>query len=389
MLARLEKMSLTRLVVVVGIISELFTFGLLVLQRVAFSRYGYNLSPFLAVPAFLLIMFGLYRLLVGKTLPPERFFYFALAAYALVYLVSIVSFPLNVGRSDMLPNITLSNQAILNGHNPYDPQYSLVPETGNYLNYFPANVLCYLPGDLLHIDLRFLNLICVLAVALVIYRSVSQRDRPLVGLLVGIFLLCPYFQYRHDLYEIPEWLALALVMVCLQRRKPLLAGLVFGLALALSPFNWVLFPFFLLYLYRAYNLKIAALAFGLTLLAGFLVVLPFLLWSASQFFDSVLGSFDKKAGRIYTPSVNLSYFLYHIVPLRFAKVVQGLALLVVFYFAWRKMKTLADCFAWMAVALFLFIALNSFINAYFYFFIFFLLVLQRASFEPYETEKRP
>lgn len=390
LLAAIERMNTLRLVILVAIISELFTFGLLVVQQQSFSRFGYSLNLRQAIPIMLVILGGLFVFLgIRVFFTPKRFFYFVLAAYALVYLLSIGSFPLNPGRSDMLPNISLSNRAILNGHNPYDPQYSLVPESGNSLNYFPANVLFYLPGDLLRLDLRFLNLVCTLAVALLIYKFVSPPQRPLVGFLVSIFLLCPYFQYRHDLYEIPEWLVLALVMVCLQRRHPLLAGLVFGAALALSPFNWVIFPFFLLYLYRAYSLKFAALAFGLSVLVGLVFVLPFVLWSAPLFFDNVLGGFDKKAGLVFTPSVNLSYFLYQPLPLRFAKVVQGLDLLVVFYFAWRKLQTLADCFAWMAVALFLFIALNSFINTYFYFFIFFLLVLQRTSFSSYETKKQP
>jgi chromate transport protein ChrA len=70
-------------------------------------------------------------------------------------------------------------------------------------------------------------------------------------------------------------------------------------------------------------------------------------------------------------------------------VVQAIVLGIVFYFAWKKMKSLPDFFAWITIALLLFIAFNSYINAYFYFFIFFLLILQWGSAGYYHSEKSP
>lgn len=376
LLAWIDRWNIYRLIVAVSFGFEVITFGLLVLQARIFERYDYRLNLWLAGALFILLAVGFGWFWVANR-DLKYFFFFVLVAYALVYLLSIISFPLNLGRSDMLPIMTLSNQNILDGHFPYDRQYSTIPETGNYLDYFPANVLFYFPGTLLKLDLRLENLACVFLIAFILYKTVDARSRLPVLTLVSLFLLSPFYQYRHDLYEVPEWLLLTCFALALSRRKLWWAGFALGIGLTLTPFNFVLVPFFLLYLLKTYNPGKALLALIAIGVGVLLVVGPFLVWSFSNFTSSLVNGLDRKAIVLSTPSVNLAYLLYQVVPIRYAKIVQSLVIAVVLFLAWRKMKSAADCLAWMTIGLLLFIALNTYVNGYFYFFIGFILISQR------------
>jgi hypothetical protein len=387
LLAWIDGWNMSRLVVGIGFGFEVITFGLLILQARIFERYDYRLNLWLAGALFLLLAAGFGWFWVANR-KLEHFFFFALAAYALVYLLSIISFPLNLGRSDMLPIMTLSNQNILDGHFPYSRQFSTIPETGNYLDYFPANVLFYFPGTLLKTDLRFTNLACVLLIAFILYKTVDARAKGPVLALFSLFLLCPFFQYRHDLYETPEWLLLTCFVVVLSRRKLLWGGFILGIGLTLTPFNFVLVPFYLLYLVKTFNLGKAVLALVTMGIGVLLVVGPFLLWSFSDFTSSLVNGLDRKAVVLSTPSVNLAYLVYQLVPIRYAKIIQAVVLAVVLFMAWPRMKCLADCLAWMTIGLLLFIALNTYVNGYFYFFIGFLLISQRFAVNPKEEIKK-
>src|SRR5438552_4019029 len=82
------------------------------------KKKNYKLNLLLAGTLFVLLASGFAWCRFSRV-SLETFFFFVLGAYSLVYLLSIISFPLDVGRSDMLPIITLSNQNILDGHFPY------------------------------------------------------------------------------------------------------------------------------------------------------------------------------------------------------------------------------------------------------------------------------
>ena len=118
---------------------------------------------------------------------------------------------------------------------------------------------------------------------------------------------------------------LTLFVLSLSRRKPLLAGFILGIGLTLTPFNFVLVPFFLLYLWRVFKSGKAALSLVTIAVGVLLFVGPFLVWSASDFTGSRRTGLDRKALVLFTPSVNLAYAVYHLVPMQFAKIVQAIA----------------------------------------------------------------
>ena len=167
-------------------------------------------------------------------------------------------------RSDMLPLLSEAGKMLLKGHNPY--RLYTFPTESVFLTYLPGTLLAFIPPVLLHIDLRFINILYVVALAVMIYRSAKIQYRREVASLIGLFLLSPYVLYRHEIYTQPHWLSLGACVLLLQRNKYLLAAVVFGVSAALSQFSWILLPFFLLFIFQREG-------FGRALLLGAIVLI--------------------------------------------------------------------------------------------------------------------
>lgn len=297
-----------------------------------------------------------------------------LVAYGAGLLLAIRSFPLNYLRSDMLPVIEWSDGRLISGLDPY-----VTIHVGSRLYdfpYLPGMLVAYLPAAAAHLDLRFMNLMCMVAIGILLYWASHSGRRMEAAMLIGVFFLSPFLQYRHDLYLAPHWLTLAGAFVLMQRRHYAWAAAVFGVGMAIYQLSWVLFPFFLLNGLRRRGwreaMKLALIGIGSMLV----VVGPFLPAATRRIASNTVGQWSRLPHAIADP-MNLSYWLTFVVRPDRLKWVQLVVLAAIFLFcvARRRCRTLVDMLRWMSLALALFIALNVLVDGYFYLTLLLLLLI--------------
>ncbi len=232
---------------------------------------------------------------------------------------------------------------------------------------------------LLHIDPRLLNLLFVLALALILLRNIARPHRPTFAALLSLWLLSPYLLYRHELYTEPHWLATVAALLLLARGRLTWAVILFGVGISLSQFSWVLFPFFLLFLHERHGIR-AALFGALTALATAAVVtLPFLLWAPHPFVFGVLSHWGNTL--VSARPVNLSFWTATLVGPHHLQLVQALLLAVVFLAsaATHSCRTFSGLLRSMAIALTVFILWNILVWGYFFLLLELLLLLYLAA----------
>ena len=87
-----------------------------------------------------------------------------------------------------------------------------------------------------------------------------------------LLALSPYWHFRHELYEAPFWLALAVVLLVLERRDSVAEVAALSIVVCMHQWGVLFLPFILLFLMRsrsrAYGLAVA----GCALAVGALVV---------------------------------------------------------------------------------------------------------------------
>jgi hypothetical protein len=367
--AFLDRISTIKLTTVIILIFEAMTLILLKVQDIRYTSFGYHLNISLSVLLFTIIGIALIFLLF-RDATSDHLFFVALAAYAGTYLLSIVSFPLNSQRSDMLPLIVSGCQSFLAGVTPYG--YHSIP---HYLifTYLPGMWIAYLPAVASGADPRFINLICIVISVLILAYTIRDSQKCTV-LMIPIFLLTPYLQYRHEIYLGVLFLVLSIIfLLCIQNRW-LMSSVASGYALATYQFTWILFPFGILAAFRKWGLKKAIISFLTAITISLAIILPFFLNSPESFINGIYGHW------LYVdiPSVNLSYLISLVVPWDFMIFIQGAALAIIFAVALGKMDP-EDCWGWVAAALLVFIALNRVIEVYFYLIVLFLLVMHGIS----------
>jgi hypothetical protein len=334
-----------------------------------FSAFGYSkhllAGAAIFLPVTILIAFALW----GR-LRPTLVFLATIASYVAGIALSIISFPLNYLRSDMLPVILWADQALLRHADPYTTMV-----VGNRLYdfpYLPGMMLSFYPIVAAHLDIRFCSMLCIVALACIFYgaaRSKPHDDRRLeVAALIALFILCPFVQYRHDLYLQPHWLTLGLAFVLMQRRRFVWAALVFGVSMSIYQFSWILFPFFLLNALRRRGwleaLKLAVVGAA----SALLVVGPFLRAASTRISSNTVGQWGHLSAHAQATPMNLSFWLTYLVhPDRLLRVQ---AVLMVGIFAWcffkRRCLDLADTLRWMIIALTIFILCNTLVDGYFF-----------------------
>jgi hypothetical protein len=361
----LSRVSLFILAAAIVLVFEGMTFVILILQNIWYAPFGYELNISVAVLLFIAIGVTLAYLII-RDRSPLHLFGAALAAYGTTCLVSIVSFPLHPGRSDMLPLMVSGCSSFLSGITPYgfhDIPHHLI------FTYLPGMWLAYIPAVALQADPRLINLICTIASALIIAYATRDR-RELSFLLLSVFLLIPYLQYRHEIYLGVLFLVLSIVFALFFRGRWLAGSAVFGYALATYQFTWVIFPFALVSILRKAGRAKALRSMAITIGIALMIILPFLLLSPDAFISGIYGHWSYE--NVFT--VNLSYFVSLLVPWDFMIVIQGIVVLLFLVMAFRTMDP-DDMWGWMAAVLLLFIALNRVIEVYFYLLVLFLLVM--------------
>lgn len=330
-----------------------------------FASFGYRLHPIAVAGVFgcSLIVVGASFWQDGKS-AGDYLFAAVILAYVGIYLLSIWSFPNSVGRSDMLPILSEAGKVLLGGHDPY--RFYVFPIERVFLTYLPGTLFAFIPAVWLHLDLRFLNILYVVVLGVLIYRAAADRYRREVAGLLGLFLLSPYVLYRHEIYTQPHWLSIVACLLLAQRRRFLWAAAIFGVSAALSQFSWILFPFFLLFIFRQKGYRCAALSGVIALLVAAAISGPFIAWSPHDFFYGVLSHWQNMP--VNARPVNFSYWMGSLVGARHLQGVQFVMLAGLFLYCvvTRSCRTLTQCLRWMAISLVAFIMLNILVWGYFF-----------------------
>jgi hypothetical protein len=288
-----------------------------------------------------------------------------LGTYAAAQMLSILSFPLNYLRSDMMPVIIWADRALLASTNPYQRMH--VADRIYDFPYLPGMILAFEPTLALHLDPRWASMAYVVGAMLLLYWAAAPENRVQVAGLIGLFVLCPYLQYRHDLYTQGHFFSLVLIFVLMQRGRFAWAAVAFGVSMFISQFSWVIFPFFLMNGLRRGGWRGVvrmALISGAT---GAALMAPFLVSRAGSIAHNAVGQWSE-LGRPIARPINLAFWVSYLVRPVNLKWVQLAVLTGIFCFCWAKGKCsdLTDTLRWMLAALTVFILLNVLIDGYFY-----------------------
>ena len=351
---------------------EVVSLAGMVYERRHFARFGYGFTPVAAMALTLLCGLVALYAIVRKTSAG------VLATVAVLYAsglaFAVACFPLNYLRSDMLPVIIWADGRLIGHLNPYVTMH--VGARVYDFPYLPGMLLAFLPAIAVHLDVRIISMACCLLIAAVLYFSAHEQQRMMAATLIGVFLLCPFLQYRHDLYLEPHWLVLTASIVLLRYRRYGWAALLFGVSMALYQLSWVLFPFLVLFAWRRHGwleaLKAAVLGLGGMLL----VMAPFLRSATKRIASNTVGQWSSLPHALADP-INLSYWLTYLVRPDQLKWVQLVVMAGIFgYCVFRqRCETLVDTLRWMSVALTFFIMLNVLVDGYFYLTLLLLLLM--------------
>ena len=331
-----------------------------------YAEFGYRLR---SVPALLLL--GGSVLAVGwvtfrwREIRPSVLLAVTLGAYVAGQALAIVSFPLNYLRSDMMSVILWADRAVMAGTNPY--QHLHVADRIYDFPYLPGMIVVFLPAQMLHLDPRWAAIAYVVGAMLLLYWATASEFRLRVAGLVGLFVLCPYLQYRHELYTQGHFFSLVLIFVLMQRRRFAWAAVAFGASMFISQFSWVIFPFFLMNALRRGGWREVG---RMALISGVMVAAlmgSFLASQVGSIAHNAVGQWDALARPIARP-INLAFWASYIVRPVNLKWVQLVILTTIFCFCWAKGRCvdLADMLRWMVAALTVFILLNVLNDGYFY-----------------------
>ncbi|MDT8445756.1 MAG: hypothetical protein RRB13_02520 [bacterium] len=248
------------------------------LQAQRFAAIGYRWEPgvmfTLLAASLVLVALAFAKERTGR----ERTAWALLAAAALgLKFYPIFCFPITAERSDMLPILSEAGQAWLSGTEVY--RFYLLDngvETQNVR--LPGMIALYLPAVALGLDLRWVVWgfeALVFGALIVLGGRLPSQKRPVWALLLVAFWLLPYWQMRHELYEVPFWLLLMAAFWALEREKLWALAFLLGVMVATLQWGWLFAPFFSLAVLRRWGLKPSLLAGSFALaLAGLI------LWSA-------------------------------------------------------------------------------------------------------------
>jgi hypothetical protein len=345
---------------------ELAFVGLFLGETGHYAEFGYRLQ---LIPVTILLTGAVIGVGVvtrrWKKIRSAAVFGGLLAAYGAGQVLAIVSFPLNYLRSDMMSVILWADRALLSGANPY--QHFHVADRIYDFPYLPGMILAFVPAQALHLDPRWAAIAYIAGATGLLYWAAAPAYRIYVAGLAGLFVLCPYLQYRHELYTQGHFFSLVLIFVLMQRGRFAWAAAAFGISMVISQFSWVIFPFFLMNALRRGGWReVGRMVLIASAVAGVLLW-PFLASRAGSIAHNAVGQWDALDRPIARP-INVSFWLSYIVRPVNLKWVQLLVLAGIFCFCWARGRCadLTDMLRWMVAALTVFILLNVLIDGYFY-----------------------
>ena len=215
---------------------------------------------------------------------------FLLAALAL-FLVLIANIP-HDGRGDMLEIIGFAATDLLRGETPFRP-YLTVSGKEVPFGYWPLIWLPYVPLVAMGLDLRVLNVLGFLLIALFFLRAAGggQGGARILGVTLFPFMLSPpIVQMVSSGHLWLYWLLVCLMLWLLVRGRYLAAAVALGLCLASRPTVLFLAAPVLGYVWSRAGWRVALTGGGLALGVFALLNLPFYLIYGEDFIRNSFGA---------------------------------------------------------------------------------------------------
>jgi uncharacterized membrane protein len=245
----------------------------------ALALAGFALKKLYVIyPVVLLFMIALFALLLMKSIPQFSTDELAIDAYAAHLLLS--------GANPYIPS--LMNGALSYYH--LSSYYQTPLTTGGYvsqLGYPALSFLIYVPALLLDLQPRAVLVALSIALLLVVYlRYRNLRRLALLSLLVIVVNVNIIYYPVGSVPDVVWALLLALSLVL--RRRPWVAGALFGLSIASKQIAAIVLPYYLYMIYRERGRKGASIFTGSMLAAFMAFNLPFIILSPASWASAIL-----------------------------------------------------------------------------------------------------
>lgn len=290
---------------------------------------------------------------------PGRWLALTLVFYIAIMLYSIVQYPLPL-RSDMLTMLQHGARAFLDGR--WDQAYLAPPALA--ITYLPGLWLTYLPAEALHVDLRWVSLASTLAAVALLWDAAKPAQLTLLAGLLLTWLLSPWLLFRHEAYVHGFWVFLGLIGWGLAKRRSWAVILGTACFATQSQMAWALVPFVVAHLWQSRGPRWGLAAAGSVLMALALTVLPFYLLQPELF---VRNTFGIHAGVVTAENPNTVWWAARFLPMSALRPALGLAMLLLLWRAWPRVKSAEAGLRWACLGLLVFFSGNSPVRDYFFF----------------------
>ena len=330
--------------------------ALQVLNARRFAEFGYVGRPVLLGVLLLGASLAL-ALLWGRNR-----FWGILLADLILKVYPLVCFPIAAERSDMLSIIGEAARSMLAGENIYR-FYLLDSGVWTQMVRFPGLVMSYAPATILNFDPRLITLASEALFFVLLFRRFGRNPLFLGGAI--LLALSPYWHFRHELYEAPFWVALAVVLLALERRHSVAEVAALSVLVCMHQWGLLVLPFVLLFLVRArpwvYGLGVAASALGVGALvvavasAGDLAAF----WQHTvAYYAATLTSWAQQDAFPRT-SLYLTPFIARVGGAAAVKAASALLVAAVFGWACLRLKNLAQLVGFLALTLLAVLVTNT------------------------------
>jgi hypothetical protein len=337
-------------------VSVVLIAALQVLNARRFAEFGYVGRPVLL--ASLLLCASLALALLWER---NRFCGILLADLVLK-LYPLACFPIAAKRSDMLPIIGEAARSMLAGENIYR-YYLLDSGVWTQMVRFPGLVMAYAPATLLHLDPRVVTLAIEALFFVLLFRRFGRN--PLFSTGMILLALSPYWHFRHELYEAPFWVALAVLLLAIERRDSGAEVVALSIVVCMHQWGLLFLPLIVLVLIRTRSWRHGVAVAGLALAVGALVVVVASRGDLSSFwqqtiayYGATLASWVQQGGFPRT-SLYLTPFIASAGGATAVKVVSLGLVAAVFGWACARLRSPVQLAAFLALALLALLLTNT------------------------------
>lgn len=303
------------------------------------------------------------------------------------FIEQVLYIPIDPYRADMLPKIQAGLNTLLSGHNLYKAYYDIAPWEIRF-GYGPVLWAPYLIPHLLRIDLRFLNIFCLLfipAVVLLAALILSFRKNlaHVLVLMALAYVICndkgllSFIKIGHTPVY---WPLLFFLCYCFSTNRFRTTSFILALLLAARTTMIVIMPIFFMFLlkYQRRYFFQCVLITGITL---FLLFIPFILLDHNMLIENMVLKYPRVvAEAIWTRpewiyrTFGITGFLVKNHLEYYLTLIEIVSLLVIYCLTLWYMRTPKHALLWMAGALTVFSMTSIWPVIYLYFDVMFLFL---------------